>query len=52
MVPEIFSATDKMFCHFGPIFVLLPPNNPENQNFGKMKKTHGDIITLHMCTKK
>ena len=30
-------------------FYPLPPNNPENQNFEKMKKTPGDII-LHMCT--
>ena len=29
---------------------FLPSNNPENQNFGKMKKTPGDIIILHMCT--
>ena len=25
--------------------------NPENQNFEKMKKTPGDIIILHKCTK-
>ena len=50
MVPEIWSATDKIFCHFGPFFALLPPNNPKNQNFEKMKKPPGDIITLHMCT--
>ena len=24
MVPEIRSATDRIFCHFGPFFVLLP----------------------------
>ena len=36
MVPEIWSATDKMFCHFGPFFCPFtppPPNNPKNQNF-------------------
>ena len=27
-----------------------PPNNPENQNFEKMKKTPEDIIILHKCT--
>ena len=27
------------------------PNNPKNQNFEKMKTTHGDIIILHKCTK-
>ena len=33
--------------HFFPFH---PPNNLENQNFEKMKKTSGDIITLHMRT--
>ena len=54
MVPEIWSATDRIFCHFGPFFALLPPpplNNQKNQNFEKMKKKPGDIIILHMCTK-
>ena len=31
--------------------LFYPPNNPKNQNFEKMKKTPGDIIILHMCTK-
>ena len=34
--------------HFLPYY---PPNNPENQNFDKMKKIVGDDIILHMCTK-
>ena len=34
--------------HFLPFY---PPNNPKNQNFEKMKKTPGDIIILHKCTK-
>ena len=39
------------FQHFGVFFVLLPPpNDPENQNFLKMKKMDGYIILLHMCT--
>ena len=25
MVPEISSATDSIFCHFGLVFALLPP---------------------------
>ena len=39
MVPEIWSMTDKIFCHYGLFFALLlpPPNNPENQNFQKIK---------------
>ena len=50
MVPEIWKATDKIFSHLGPVFGLLPPNNPENQNFEKMKKAPGDIIILHRWT--
>ena len=38
MVPEIWSLTDRIFCHFGPFFPLYPSNNPKNQNFGKNKK--------------
>ena len=106
MVTEIWSATDRIFCHSGPFypfttygprklklwknekstwrkyhltnvyhkwqsydvwllrygvqrtefFVILDHflpfyylNNPKNQNFEKMKKAPGDIITLHMC---
>ena len=40
------------------IFVLLchclhfyPPNNPENNNFEKMKKLYEDVTILYMCTK-
>ena len=50
MVPDIPSATDRIFCHFGPFSVLLPPNNPKNQKFEKMKKTPSGIIISHMCT--
>ena len=58
-VPEIWCVTDVIIFHFGPIFVLLttppspppPTNSPKNQNFEKMKKAPGDIITLQMCTK-
>ena len=41
-VPEIRSETDRIVCHFGPLFAILPRNNPENQNFEKMKKASGD----------
>ena len=51
MVPEILNLTDRKFCHFGPFFALLSPNNPKNQNFEKLKKTPGDIIILHKCSK-
>ena len=41
---------DKIFCHFGPYFALLPHYWPKNLNLEKYKKTPGDIILLHMCT--
>ena len=39
---------------FWAIFSLLSPptNNPENQNFEKMKKATGDVIILNLCNKK
>ena len=40
MVPEIQGATDRTFCHFGPFFALLIP---ENRNF-KIEKKHSTII--------
>ena len=51
MVPEISSATDIIFCHFGQYFNHLPPKHPKNQNFEKMKKSCGHIIILHKCIK-
>ena len=50
MVPEISSTIDRMFCHFRLFFAFYPPNNPENQNFEKMKKPPGGIIILNMST--
>ena len=50
MVPEIWSAADRIFFHSGLFFALLPPMDPENQNFEKMKKARVDIIILQMCT--
>ena len=45
-----YGAWQTIYCHFGQIFALLPPKNPNNQNFEKVKKkTPGDIIILHMC---
>ena len=35
------------FGHFWPVYL---PNNLENQNFEKLKKESGDVITLHICT--
>ena len=51
-VPEIWHMTDVISVfHFGLFFALLPPNSPKNQNLKKVKKTAGDIIILHLCTK-
>ena len=51
MVSEIWTVTDRIFCHFGPFFPLLPPNNPKNQNLEKMKQTPGDIIISQQVPK-
>ena len=45
-ITEIWSATDILDCFFS----FIPPNNPKNQNFEKMKKQSGAIIILHKCT--
>ena len=37
--------------NFRSFFALLPPKNPKNQKFEKMKNIAGDIIILHICTK-
>ena len=50
MVPEIWSATDRIFCHYGPFFALLPPYGPKKSKFWKNEKTLEDIIILQMFT--
>ena len=53
-VPKIQSETE-FFVTLGHFFALLtpsPPNNPDNQNFEKMKKASGDVIILNLCNKK
>ena len=51
-VPVIRHVVDVIFIfHLGLFFALLPPNNPENQNFTKMKKMLGDITILHVYQK-
>ena len=49
MVLDTWSAAE-IFLILGYFFALLPPNNPENKDFDKIKKTPADIIILHMCT--
>ena len=48
---------DKFALLFWVIFCPLPsslhhPNDPENQNFEKIKKIFGDVIILNLCNKK
>ena len=38
MVPYIWSTTDRMFCHFGPIFALWAPSQPAKSKFYKNEK--------------
>ena len=47
-VSEISSTTDKIICHFGLFFALLPLKIPKKQNLKNWKKMPGDIIILHM----
>ena len=52
-VPEILRVTDVIVIfHSGLFIALLHPNLLRNENFKKMKKkTPGDNIILHKCTK-
>ena len=40
MVPEKKSETDKILCHFGPFFALLPSYQPWKSKFWKNEKKH------------
>ena len=51
MVPEIWGATDRIFCHFGsflPLFTAL--TTWKIKILKKMKKAPGDITILQLCT--
>ena len=50
MVPEIWSMTNRIFCHFGLFFALLPPWQPKKSNFWKNEKKPPADIILHRCT--
>ena len=44
--------TDRIFCHFGQFFAPSTSLTTwKVQNFEKMKKTSGDVIILHKCTR-
>ena len=52
-VPEKWCEADIILLSFWAIFCPLPPpppNDPEKENFQKLKKIPGDIILLNMCT--
>ena len=40
----------EFFVILNHFFNFYPPKNLKNQNFKKMEKSPGDIITLYMCT--
>ena len=48
MIPEIWSAADIIFCHFGPFFAPLQPRKLKFWKNEKKKST-GNIILLHIC---
>ena len=50
-VLEIWHETNVIVFSLGNFLHFYPPNSPKNENFKKMKKTPGDIIILHNCTK-
>ena len=51
MVPEIWSATDRIFLSSWAIFWPFTPLTARKMKISKMKKTPGDIIIVHKCTK-
>ena len=51
-VPEIWCVPDVIVIFNFELFLPFHPlNSSKNENIKKMKKTPGDIIILHMCTK-
>ena len=50
MVSDIWSPTDRLFCHSGPAFALLSHYGPAKSKFLKKWKTPEDFIILQMFT--
>ena len=48
-VSEIQNETLNFWVILGHFLPFYPPNDPENQNFEKMKKMPGDVVLLHLC---
>ena len=52
MVPEILSATGRIFCHFGPFFALLPLWQPKISKFWKAEKNYLETSSLYTSVPK
>ena len=51
MVPEIFSATGRIFCHFGPFFALFyTPSSLTTQKIKILKKKKKHVETSSFYT--
>ena len=50
MVPQIWTATDRIICHFRPYFALFTLLITQKIKFWKTEKIPGDISIFHMCT--
>ena len=51
-VPELWSETNIIFCHFGPFFCLIASLATwKIKILKKQKNFFGDVIILQMCTK-
>ena len=48
MIPEIWSAADRIFTILDYFLPVYPPNTPKNQNLEKMKKYLG-ILSFYTC---
>ena len=47
MVPEIWSVTDRIFCHLDHFLPFYPTNNPKNQSFEKNEKNTWTFIHVY-----
>ena len=47
MVPEIWSVTETIFCHFGPFLPYYPITTQKIKSLEKEKKVYGDITILY-----
>ena len=50
MIPEVWSATEIIFCHSRPFFALLPPYGPRKLNFWKNEPHNWRRYNFRKCT--